>query len=973
MGRGPRLLSRLPIALLAGGLLGPALGAAPLVRPVAAASTCPLGGLYGSVCAISSSQWKEDPGSQAVHIVGELRNDGGQNLTGIRIRLDLLDANGNVIGPDHTWSTVQVLGPGDRSPFEDILVAPPSGYHDFRIAGIDAGPSIAQPDHFAVTVGACTPADPSKICGTVTNTTGATVDNMESILTFYDGTGKTVAQDNAPVSAPSGSSALSPGETGAFAEDPIGFPASASYATVAEPDYRIDLNPAALSFADQVVGTSSPADHVTLTNNGPRALTVGGGIATTGDFSQTNNCGASLASQVSCVIDITFTPTATGSRPGTLAVTDDAAGSPQSIPLSGTGTMPIASLSPTSVAFGSRSVGATSPPQTVTLTNTGDGPMTVSAVTIDPNFSMTNGCPGLLAVGSHCDIAVTFTPGQVGDISGDLTITDNAAGSPQRVGLSGTGVGAGTRLDPGRLDFGNAVIGSTSDPRSIVLTNSGNAALTITSIAADGDFAATHNCPASLGAGMSCTIRVTFTPTALGSRTGNLRLVDNAGSQSAPLTGTGTGRPAATFSAASTQQYALAGNDGSTWHPIDAGQLTLTIPASPAPGTAILSGNADLWTQNAGVNQDLGIFVSVDGTADQLAAWKESGGFAGTFSPNAAFVQTSYALLPGKTYTVTLKWKTNKSTTGTIRAGAGIDPNFSPTTLTAQVLAAGVSSAVSTKQYTLSGNDGTAWQPIDATGLSLTLAPSTDGTVLLSGNADLWTQNAGVNQDIGIFVGVDGAADQLVAWKESGGFAGTFSPNAAFVQAAYPLAGGTSYAVTLKWKTNKATGGTIRAGAGLDPNFSPTTLTAEVVAAGVSSAVSTHQSTLTNNNGSTWQPIDGALTLTLPVSAGGMAILSGNADLWTQNAGVNQDIGIFVGVDGAPDQLVAWKESGGFAGTFSPNAAFVQTAYPLLAGKSYTVTLKWKTNKPTAGTIRAGAGLDPDFSPTSLAALIMPR
>src|SRR5207245_8753030 len=96
-----------------------------------------------------------------------------------------------------------------------------------------------------------------------------------------------------------------------------------------------------------------------------------------------------------------------------------------------------------------------------------------------------------------------------------------------------------------------------------------------------------------------------------------------------------------------------------------------------APGTAgascrlRLSGNADPWTEVAGVNQDLGIFASVNGGADQLLAWKESGGFAGTFSPNAATVHAVYSIGPGNTYRFSLKWKTNRPAPPSVRIHAG--------------------------------------------------------------------------------------------------------------------------------------------------------------------------------------------------------------------------------------------------------------------------------------------------------------
>jgi hypothetical protein len=98
------------------------------------------------------------------------------------------------------------------------------------------------------------------------------------------------------------------------------------------------------------------------------------------------------------------------------------------------------------------------------------------------------------------------------------------------------------------------------------------------------------------------------------------------------------------------------------------------------------------------------------------------------------------------------------------------------------------------------------------------------------------------------------------------------------------------------------------------------------------------------------------------------SIVGGNADLFTANAGYNQDIAIFVSDNGGPDTLVAWKESGGFAGTFSPNAAFVQAMYPMAAGHTYVFKLKWKTNKNALGTtIYVGAGpIAGLYSPTSL-------
>jgi hypothetical protein len=140
----------------------------------------------------------------------------------------------------------------------------------------------------------------------------------------------------------------------------------------------------------------------------------------------------------------------------------------------------------------------------------------------------------------------------------------------------------------------------------------------------------------------------------------------------------------------------------------------------------------------------------------------------------------------------------------------------------------------STRQYSLTGSDGTAWQDMDGSNLAATIMPWTNDLAVLSGNADLWTSNAGYNQDLGISIsGGEYGSGQLVAWKESGGFAGTYSPNAAYVQTVVPLQAGVQYQIKLVWKSNKADLGTIWAGAGpIGGNFSPTRLTADLMPAG---------------------------------------------------------------------------------------------------------------------------------------------
>jgi hypothetical protein len=281
-------------------------------------------------------------------------------------------------------------------------------------------------------------------------------------------------------------------------------------------------------------------------------------------------------------------------------------------------------------------------------------------------------------------------------------------------------------------------------------------------------------------------------------------------------------------------------------------------------------------------------------------------------------------------------------------------------------------------QAFLQSSNGSTWKDIDP-GLNQSFTAPSDGTLVVGGNADLWTANAGYNQDLGISVsgGVyPTTAGQPEAWKESGGYGGTLSPNAAFVQAVIPVKNGTSYQARLQWKTNRPSGATIVAGAGPNGGFySPTTLTIQFFAsATVTNRSITAQVANVSSDGITFSPMDagGALSSTIPSSstANCVAIIGGNADLWTANAGYNQDIAIWV--DG---NLVGWKESGGFAGTFSPNAAFVQSVIAMPMGTAPGLTLQWKTNvdaRSSGARIYAGAGpIGGRYSPTRLSAEII--
>ena len=168
------------------------------------------------------------------------------------------------------------------------------------------------------------------------------------------------------------------------------------------PAPAVTLTPTSLTFASQVVGTTSAAQTSTLKNTGTAALTitsVGLAGANPGDFTQSNDCPASLAANATCTITVTFSPTAAGGRAGSVTIADDAPGSPHALTLSGSGSTPApaVTLTPTSLAFGPLRVGTASAPQSSTLKNTGTASLTIAGIALTGanagDFGQTNDCP----------------------------------------------------------------------------------------------------------------------------------------------------------------------------------------------------------------------------------------------------------------------------------------------------------------------------------------------------------------------------------------------------------------------------------------------------------------------------------------------------------------------------------------------------------------------------------------------------
>ena len=313
-----------------------------------------------------------------------------------------------------------------------------------------------------------------------------------------------------------------------------------------------------LAFASEPVSSTTAAQTITVTNNDPTYPITLGAPVMTGDFAvqaSGTTCGTTLAKAANCVVAVTFTPTATGSRTGTLTLTSNALSTAAVFPLTGTGTTPTVGLSPATLTFGNQAENTTSTAQTVTLTNNGNGALSLTSVLLGgsnpADYAQTNTCGSTVAAsGGVCTVSVTFTPTGLGLRSASLIFTDNATGSPQTVAISGTGIaGSGTMtLTPSTLAFGNVALSTTSVAQSVAITNSSTTqTLTVNGVVVTGstDFTVqSTTCsamPFVLAIGGSCTVNVIYTPTVTTAETGTLTVSGSSTNspQSVTLTGTG--------------------------------------------------------------------------------------------------------------------------------------------------------------------------------------------------------------------------------------------------------------------------------------------------------------------------------------------------------------------------------------------------------------------------------------------------
>ncbi|MDQ2834158.1 MAG: choice-of-anchor D domain-containing protein [Acidobacteriota bacterium] len=362
----------------------------------------------------------------------------------------------------------------------------------------------------------------------------------------------------------------------------------------------ITLAPGALSYQTQPVGTASVSQTVTVTNTGnaPLILTQ---VVVTGDFSETDHCGGTAISVgMSCAVQVQFLPTVVGNRTGVLTVYGNVPGGQATASLSGTGSAAAAIvLNPIALSFPATLINQTSAVQNITISNTSSSTHFLQAPLIaGADFRITaNTCGASLAPSTGCTVAIAFSPKASGARNGMFTITDDAG--TQTATLTGTGQAPATdALAPLSVSFAPQQIDTASTTQQVVLTNSGDIALTlIVAQISSGDFLVTNACGNSLNPHSSCAMDVAFAPKNVGPLTGVLTVSDQYRSQSVALSGVGLAPVGVSLAPFSALNFSGTG-----------------VGTTSAPQTVTLTNNSGVLLQVQGITVT-GDFAVVPGTA----------------------------------------------------------------------------------------------------------------------------------------------------------------------------------------------------------------------------------------------------------------------------------------------------------------------------------------------------------------------
>jgi len=358
-----------------------------------------------------------------------------------------------------------------------------------------------------------------------------------------------------------------------------------------------------------------------------------------------------------------------------------------------------AALSASTIAFGNETVGVKSAANTATLENTGTVALTISSIALTgatSSFVESNNCGSGLAVGASCTFSITFDPSAAVYKTLTVTITDNAG--TQTLEATGTGVAAtaSVTITPTTLAFGNQTVGVKSAAKTASVQSAGASAVSI-SVATSGatsSYAESNNCGSSLAAGATCTISVTFDPSAAVYKTETIAVAYTGGSQTVMATGTGVAGGSITLSPATV----AFGNQ--------------TVGVTSAAKTATLSNSTGATVTGIAITEAgaTSSFIEKNSCGTTLANGATCT-FTFTFDPSAAVYKTLTVTIEDSVGTQTLE------ATGTGVAAGSI--TLSPTTLAFGNQTVGVKSAA--KAVTVENTSATT---VTVTGVTATGASS---------------------------------------------------------------------------------------------------------------------------------------------------------------------------------------------------------------------------------------------------------
>jgi len=480
-----------------------------------------------------------------------------------------------------------------------------------------------------------------------------------------------------------------------------------------------------LSFSPTVVGASSAAQMMTISNLGRQiangltfSLTGPYGISPTQTTCPTTGKGT-LAGKSSCTVALVFTPKVSGDQAGTLTVSVTNQGvASVVVPLDGIGVgVGGLTLSPTQMTFGSVVVKASSAMQTLAVTNSGQAALAGVQVQATGDYSLTgNTCAGTLAVGAGCTTGVVFTPAATGIRTGTLTISTTSTGvTPGVVALTGNGIpGGALTASPTVVNFGSVTVGQTSPAQTVTLTNAGATTLGGLTLALTGDYSLPQsNCGAQLASGGTCSFTVNFSPGQPGTRIGSVTVGStNAGFTPVVVGLTGTGLAAAQLVVAPPQL-----TFGSIMVGSNSVALQLTVTN---PGTGALTG---LLLQTAAP------FSVGTGTCGALLAAGGTCGAPVVFSPTVSGSQSGLVTISSTSLGV-------PAVTVPI-SGTGVAPaslRLNPTALTFSGTTVGTQSAGQTVTVSNPGGVALAGLAVNGSGDFLVSSSSCTGSLAGGGN-----------------------------------------------------------------------------------------------------------------------------------------------------------------------------------------------------------------------------------------------